>query len=95
MLSINEVKRVIEKEVASFGYNLKERKSVSTDSWYFEISNGKSSLLFRVATHKTYKNVSTLRIDRKLTHKDVIAFARKKCHALGYRFVKERLGVRI
>lgn len=88
-----EIIKIIEKTVDKKGYDLKERKSVSTDSMYFEISSGKYSLLFRISDHATRKDVITLRTDLKLTPEKVEGFVRNRCRDLSDRKLKGILGI--
>ena len=92
-MNINEIRNIIQKQARTRGYRLEERKSVSTDSWYFKIYHGEDSLLFRVANHKTTSSVITLRTDHKISREAVERFARNRCDELGYRHLKSVLGV--
>ncbi len=91
-MRIDEVKNIIEKKVARKGYRLEERKSATTDSWYFKICSGKASLLFRVADHKTKADVITLRLDHKSTPKSVEGFVENRCRDLGDRVLRNVFG---
>ena len=91
-MNINEIRNIIQKQARTRGYRLEERKSVSTDSWYFKIYHGEDSLLFRVANHKTASSVITLRTDHKISREAVERFVRNRCDELGYRHLNSVLG---
>lgn len=93
-MNINEVKKIIEETIRRKGYVLRERKSASTGSWYFEIlSPSNVSLLFRVSDHGTKKDVITLRLDHRINPDRVRNFADNRCRDLSYRCVKKVLGM--
>ena len=94
-MQINEIKKIIQKEVEKRGYICEERKSISTDSWYFSISKPDHSvkLLFRVANHKATKGVKTLRIDHKINQEVVERFVINCCKDLSRRVIKNLLGM--
>lgn len=92
-MTINEIKNIVKQYTDRKGYVLEERKSVSTGSWYFKIYCGESSLLFRVADHKTKSSVITLRLDHKISRDSVERFVKNRCDELGYRHLKSILGV--
>ena len=74
----NTIRNIVEKR----GYVLEERKSGSTDSWYFKIRSGENSLLFRISDHKTKTNVITLRVDHKTSFKNIVSFINNRCDDL-------------
>lgn len=90
-MTITEIKKILEKEINQKGYSLEERKSTSTDSWYFKIYSGAYSLMFRVANHKTKANITTLRLDKKVNRQQVEQFAANRCKDLSKRVVKSFL----
>lgn len=92
-MKIEDVTRIIKKQVAQKGYVLEERKSVSTDSWYFKIYSGDCSLLFRISDHKTKSDIITLRLDKKTTQKTVEGFIINRCKDLSDRKLKMLLGL--
>lgn len=92
-MEMENIARIIRTEVNKKGYNLEERKSVSTDSWYFKIYDEKFSLLFRLSDHNTKKDVITLRVDKKLTQKTVQTFIQNRCNDLSKRRLKGLLGI--
>ena len=92
-MEMENIAKIIRAEVNKKGYNLEERKSVSTDSWYFKIYDEKYSLLFRLSDHNTKKDVVTLRVDKKLTQKAVQTFIQNRCNDLSKRRLKGLLGI--
>ena len=90
-MTITEVKQILEKQINQKGYVLEERKSTTTDSWYFKIYSGRYSLMFRVSNHRTGSNITTLRLDKNISRKQVERFAINRCCDLSNRVVKEFL----
>lgn len=93
MMNIDVIRQILKRKVEQKGYVFEERKSSSTNSWYFKVSSGEFSLLFRVSDHKTKANVMTLRYDKKTNFKSVEAFIDNRCNDLGRRIVKSVLGI--
>lgn len=94
MLNVETVRTLVKKKAAQKGYTLEERKSSTTNSWYFKISSGEYSLLFRVSDHKTGANVTTFRIDKNTKFKAAERFVDNRCNDLGTRVVKTALGMK-
>ena len=94
MLKIEAIRNIIKQKINQKGYVLEERKSSSTDSWYFKIISGNYSLLFRVSDHRTGSKVVTLRVDKNTNYKVVERFIDNRCYDLGARVVKSSLGIR-
>lgn len=92
-MKINDIRRVIRNEVQKKGYGLEERQSVSTNSWYFKIYSGDTSLMFRVADHRTKTDVITLRVDKNFSTQSVIGFVRNRCQDLSNRRLRMLLGM--
>ena len=90
-MTITEIKQILSKKISQKGYILEERKSTTTDSWYFKIYSGTYSLMFRVANHSSGSNIITLRTDKKITRQQVERFAVNRCNDLSKRVVKEFL----
>jgi len=84
-MDINTVRNIIKKEIQRKGYELEERKSTTSESWYYKIYNGNNSLMFRISDHKTNSNIITLRVDKKLNRKTLDAFIRNRCDGLSRR----------
>lgn len=95
-MQMQEIHRIIEKTVARKGYTLETHKSTSTNSWYYRIHSGDSTLAFRVSDHKVKgkNNIMTLRFDKKNTPKSVENFIISRCEGLSFRRTKELLGMR-
>ena len=93
MLNVEAIRNIIKQKVAQKGYSLEERKSSSTNSWYFKIISGNYSLLFRVSDHKTGTKVITLRVDKNTNYKTVERFIENRCNDLSSRIVKSVLGI--
>lgn len=92
-MKINDIAQIIRKEVKKNGYSLEERKSLTTDSWYFKIYSGDTSLMFRVSDHQAKSNVITFRTDKNFSVQSVIGFAHNRCMDLSHRRVKTLLGI--
>ena len=93
-MNINEIKQIVVAQATKLGYKCEDRKSSSTDSWYFKLYASQDvSLLFRVSNHTTQKNIITLRVDKGITRKDVERFVANRCRDLSYRKVKRILGI--
>lgn len=92
-MKVNDVVSIIRAEVNRRGYKLEERKSVSTDSLYFKIYSGDTSLMFRLSDHQTKSNIMTLRVDKKTTAQSVRGFINNRCQDLSHRHVKALLGL--
>lgn len=92
-MEMENIAKIIRTEVNKKGYVLEERKSTSTNSWYFKIYDEKYSLLFRLSDHDTYKDVVTLRVDKKLTQQKVQSFIQNRCSDLSRRRLKGLLGL--
>jgi hypothetical protein len=93
MLNVEAIRNIIKQKIAQKGYILEERKSSSTNSWYFKIISGNYSLLFRVSDHKTGTKIITLRVDKNTNYKIVERFVENRCNDLGSRVVKSELGI--
>jgi hypothetical protein len=94
MLNVEAVRNLVKQKVSQRGYTLEERKSATTSSWYFKISSGEYSLLFRVSDHKTGSKVVTLRVDKNTKFKVAEKFINNRCDDLGARIVKTALGMK-
>ncbi len=92
-MTYEQVAQIVFKEAKRAGYVVEERRSVSTQSVYYTLINGKYSLLFRVSDHKTCSRVITLRIDHKSTAKTAESFVKNRIKDLGYRTLKMELGI--
>jgi len=94
MLNMEAIRNMAKQIIKQKGYDFEERKSSSTNSWYFKIKSGDYSLLFRVSDHKTGSNVITLRVDKNTNYKVVERFIGNRCSDLSARVVKSALGMR-
>ncbi len=94
MLNIEAIRQIFKQKVSQKGYFFEERKSTSTNSWYFKIYSGSYSLLFRVSDHKGRKKITTLRVDKHTNYKMVEKFITNRCEDLGTRIVKSSLGIK-
>ena len=92
-MTYGQVAQMIFKEAKKAGYKVEERKSVSTNSMYYTLYGDKCSLLFRISDHGTKSNVITLRIDRRSANKTAESFIKNRIKVLGYRELKESLGL--
>lgn len=92
-MKMENVAQIIKQEAKKKGYEIEERKSVSTDSMYFKIYSDKYSLLFRLSDHPTKSDVVTLRVDKNLTYKQIIRFVDNRCRDLSDRKLKLLLGL--
>lgn len=94
MLNIDAIRSMAKQIIQRKGYEFEERKSSSSNSWYFKIKSGEYSLLFRVSDHKTGSNVITLRVDKNTNYKVVERFIGNRCEDLSARVVKAALGMK-
>lgn len=94
MTNIETIRKAVKAAAQRRGYGLEERKSSSTNSWYFKITSGDESLLFRISDHKTETNVITLRLDKKTSYKNIISFIDNRCNDLSTRIIKKALGIK-
>lgn len=92
-MQINEITQIIKKEITKQGYFVEERKSSTTNSWYFKIHDGKYSMLFRVSDHSAKIDVTTLRYDKHMTPVNVKRFAINRCKDFEKRKLKAILGI--
>ena len=92
-MTYEQVAQIIFKEAKKAGYIVEERKSISTQSVYYKLISGTSSLLFRVSDHNTKSDVITLRIDLKSSNKTAESFVKNRIRDLGYRALKMALGL--
>lgn len=84
-MTINGIKQIFQNVATQKGYQLEERPSLSTNSYYFKLLGASSSILFRVSDHATRDNVVTLRIDKKLNVDRVRGFILNRCADLSVR----------
>lgn len=90
-----EARSIITKELSKSGYEYREINSKTTDSMYYRISSGETSLLFRISDHPTQKDVITFRIDKHKNNKDNLQkFIKNRISDLSYRVTKTFLGLR-
>lgn len=92
--NIETIRKAVRTAAQKRGYELEERKSSTTNSWYFKISTGDESLLFRISDHKTETNVITLRLDKKTSYKNIVGFIDNRCNDLSARVIKKALGLK-
>lgn len=92
-MTIENACQVTLKELKKSGYPFKEIKSKSTDSVYYEIHSATEKLLFRIANHKTDKNIITFRVDHKSDNKNLLQFIHNRIKDLSYRSTKRLLGL--
>ena len=92
-MNMETVRFIIKKEVQRMGYDIDERKSTTSDSWYYTISNGTESLMFRISDHRTRSNVVTFRIDKTTKQIQLVRFIHNRCEGLSKRTLKKALGI--
>lgn len=92
-MTIENACQITLKELQKSGYPFKEIKSKSTDSVYYEIHSASDKLLFRIANHKTDKNIITFRIDHNHDVKNLLQFVQNRIKDLSYRSTKRLLGL--
>lgn len=93
-MQYKDVLEIIKREVKRKGYDLIERDSVSTNSHYFKLYSGKTSLMFRISDHNTKSNIITLRIDgKKMNPEHIKNFIINRMSDLGRRHLKDVLGM--
>jgi hypothetical protein len=92
-MKMENITNIIEQTVSKKGYKIEERKSISTDSWYFKIYSDQYSLMFRLSDHPTKSDVITLRTDKNLSYKQLVRFVENRCRDLSDRKLKGLLGL--
>ena len=92
-MTITTVRNIIKDQLRRRGIKYTDRDSVSSDSVYFTIYFGETTLLFRVSDHSTKKPVITLRTDKKLDRDRIIRFVNNRYDDLKYRCAKRSLGI--
>ena len=94
MLNREQISQIVIKEAKKAGYVIEERDSVSTNSIYYTLRSGKTSLLFRVADHPTHSNVITFRWNYKSgSAENLQRFVKNRIRDLGHRSMKAILGL--
>lgn len=93
MMTIDHALGIIRRELKRSGYDVTERKSLTTKSVYFDVSNIDVNLCFRVSDHSTVKNVITLRVDMIKNEAEVVGFVRNRIGGLRKRSMKRFYGI--
>ena len=79
MITLDHALGIIRRELKKSGYEINERKSLTSNSVYFCIKgSSESQLLFRVSDHGTQKNIVTLRVDMAKSEKEIIGFVKNR-----------------
>lgn len=84
-MTINGIKQIFQSVAMQKGFQLEERPSASTNSYYFKLHGPSTSLMFRVSDHPTRDNIITLRMDMKLNPDRVRGFILNRCADLSLR----------
>lgn len=74
----NGVRDIIKQELNKAKMNYKEIESKETESIYYKIYFGNSSMIFRISDHPTKKDVSTFRFDYKTSAENIRRYARNR-----------------
>ena len=77
-MDLNMAKQIITQELNNTHQDYRIVESKSSNSIYFKIFFGKTSLQFRISDHSTKNDISTLRIDYKSTAKTIINYVRNR-----------------
>lgn len=79
MITLDHALGIIRRELKKSGYEVSERKSLTSNSVYFCIKgSGNTQLMFRVSDHNTQKNVVTLRVDMTKSEKEIVGFVKNR-----------------
>lgn len=74
----NGVRDIIKQELNRAHMDYREIESKETESVYYKLHLGNSSMLFRISDHPTKKDVSTLRYDHKTSEDNVRRYTRNR-----------------
>ncbi len=91
-MDIKQIEQIFNKEVNKRGYKIEKIESKTTNSYYFRLSSGDTSLNIRVSDHKTGRDLTTLRFDKVKNSKSVEGFIKNCCQGLSQRKLKAVLG---
>lgn len=92
-MNIITVKDLVDQQLKRSGYKYQIRESTSTTSVYFKIYASNTNLLFRIADHKTKKDIITLRIDHKTSQQSIQRFVQNRIDDVKKRNLKIILGI--
>ena len=84
----NGVRDIIKQELNKARMNYREIESKETESVYYKLYLGNTSMLFRISDHSTKKDVSTLRFDHKTSEDNVRRYTRNRIRDAKSREVK-------
>ena len=74
----NGVRDIIKQELNRAHMDYREIESKETESVYYKLYLGNTSMLFRISDHPTKKDVSTLRFDHKTSEDNIRRYARNR-----------------
>lgn len=74
----NGVRDIIKQELNKAHMNYREIESKKTESVYYKLYLGSTSMLFRISNHSTKKDVSTLRFDHRTSEDNVRRYTRNR-----------------
>lgn len=74
----NGVRDIIKQELNKAKVDYKEIESKETESVYYKIYLGATTMLFRISDHPTKKDVSTFRFDHKTNADNIRRYARNR-----------------
>ena len=84
----NGVRDTIRQELNRAHVDYREIESKETESVYYKLYLGNTSMLFRISDHPTKKDVSTLRFDHKTSEENVRRYTRNRIKDAKSREVK-------
>ena len=84
----NGVRDIIKQELNRAHMDYREIESKETESVYYKLYLGKTSMLFRISDHPTKKDVSTLRFDHKTSEDNIRRYTRNRVRDAKSREVK-------
>lgn len=84
----NELNRIANSE-----WHIYSRHSASTNSQYYKLVNGRTSLLFRISDHDTKADVSTLLISKKISEQTIRQYVRNRIKDFRKRSLKALLNI--
>lgn len=96
-MTLNGAQIIVENElnkIAGSEWQLHVMQSHSTNSRYYKLINSKTSLIFRISDHITYKDMSTLVISKHVTEMAIRNYVRNRVKDFRKRTLNVILGIK-
>jgi len=88
----NGVRDIIKQELNKARMDYREIESKETESVYYKIYLGNTTMIFRISDHPTGKDISTFRFDHKTSADNIRRYARNRIEDARVREVRAVLG---